>query len=146
MSDETTSTVADPPQSVETNANAESPVANAETSESERVFDHAYVSKLRQEAADARVRAKRADAMASELVKAFAAIDGRLVDPDDLPFTEDLLDDDGTPSRDKVAAAIDALIGRKPHLAARRPNLQVAQGARPEPEPVNLLQMLRANT
>lgn len=131
---------------IPTQQEPESPVPNPETSEPDKVFDLAYVTKLRQEAADARVKAKRSDALASQLVRAIVELDGRLIDADDLPFSGDLLDEDGSPDRAKIASAIEALIERKPHLAVRRPTMQVAQGARPEPEPVNLLQLLKANT
>lgn len=118
----------------------------AEATETDRVYDHTYVTRLRAEAAEARVKAKRADALAVQAVSALAAADGRLVDPDDLAFTEDLLTEDGTVDADKVAAAIDALIARKPHLAARRPTTPIPQGAQPEPESVSLAAMLRART
>ena len=52
--------------------------------------------------------------------------------PTDLPFTEDLLDDDGAVGDGKVQAAVEDLIQRKPHLAARRPSGEIGQGARPE--------------
>lgn len=42
---------------------------------------------------------------------------GKLPDSTDLPFTDDLLDDDGLVD----GAGIDDLIARKPRLAARRP-------------------------
>ncbi len=61
-----------------------------------------------------------------------AALTGKLADPTDLPFTEDLLDDDGLVDDTKVQAAVEDLIKRKPHLAARRPTGDVGQGARPE--------------
>jgi hypothetical protein len=43
----------------------------------------------------------------------------------------------------KVRAAVDALIQRKPHLAARRPSGDVGQGARPEVDEVGLATLLR---
>ncbi len=95
-------------------------------------FDRAYVQKLRDEAAGYRVRAKRTDTLNARLATAQAALTGKLADPTDLPFTDDLLDDDGLADEDKVQAAVDALIKRKPHLAVRRPIGDVGQGARPE--------------
>lgn len=117
--------------------------APVEDTEPAKVYDAEYVAKLRQEAAEARVKAKRVDGLSAQLLSAFVALDGRLIDPDDLPFTLDLVDDDGNLVREKITAAIDALIDRKPHLAARRPTKPVAQGAKPEPEPVSLHAMMR---
>ncbi len=106
-------------------------------------FEREYVQKLRDEAAGHRVKAKRAEALAARLVAAQAALTGKLADPTDLPFTEDLLDDDGLVDEDKVRAAVDGLVKRKPHLAARRPTGNVGQGARPETPDVGLAAMLR---
>jgi hypothetical protein len=89
------------------------------------------------------VRAKRADALAASLVTATAALTGKLADPTDLPFTDDLLDDDGYVDEAKVRAAVDDLIKRKPHLAARRPRGDVGQGARPESQEEGLAALLR---
>jgi len=106
-------------------------------------FDRDYVQKLRDEAASHRVKAKRTDALNARLATAQAAVTGKLADPTDLPFTDDLLDDDGLVDEYKVSAAIDELIKRKPHLAARRPTGDVGQGARPEVPEVGLAAMLR---
>ena len=118
------------------------PVDQTEVDEPD-TFDREYVQRLRDEAAGHRVRAKRADALAAALVTAQAAATGRLADPTDLPFSEDLLDDDGLVDDGKVRAAVDELIARKPHLAARRPRGDVGQGARPEPDDTGLAGLLR---
>lgn len=122
------------------------PAVEAEATEAERVFDAEYVGKLRQEAAEARMKAKRTDALSSELLKAWTALDGRLIDPEDLTLDKSMLNEDGSLDRAKVTAALDALIERKPHLAARRPVNPLPQGATPESEPVNLAALLRART
>ena len=109
----------------------------------DKVFSAEYVTKLRQEAADARVKAKRADTLAAQLVKAWATVDGRLFDADDLAFSDDMLDDDGVIDQAKITAAIDELLTRKPHLARRKPTKPVPQGAVQEPEPVSLHAILR---
>jgi hypothetical protein len=109
-------------------------------------FTREYVQKLRDEAAGHRVKAKRADALAARLVTAQAALTGRLADPTDLPFTEDLLDDDGLVDETKVRAAVDDLINRKPHLAARRPTGDVGLGARAETSEMGLAALLRSGT
>ncbi len=106
-------------------------------------FDREYVQKLRDEAASHRVKAKRTDALNARLATAQAALTSKLADPTDLPFTDDLLDDDGLVDEDKVRAAVDALIERKPHLAARRPTGNVGQGARPETPEIGLADLLR---
>jgi hypothetical protein len=62
-----------------------------------------------------------------------AVLTGRPPDPADLPFADEVLDDDGLVDEDKVHAAVDDLISRKPHLTARRPMGKVGQGARPRP-------------
>ncbi len=108
------------------------------------VFDRAYVQKLREEAAGHRVKAKRTDALNARLATAHAALTGKLADPTDLPFTDDLLDDDGLVDEDKVRAAVDALLERKPHLASRRPTGDVGQGARPTEPEFSLAGLLRA--
>ncbi len=116
--------------------------ADAAPDEAE-TFTREYVQKLRVEAAGHRVKAKRADALAARLVTAQAALTGKLADPTDLPFTEDLFDDDGLVDDTKVQAAVEDLIKRKPHLAARRPSGDVGQGARPEVPEVGLGALLR---
>jgi hypothetical protein len=75
-------------------------------------------------------------------VAAQAALTGRLADPTDLPFTEDLLDarlGDDT----RAQAAVAELIERKPHLAARRLHGDVGQGARPVTPEMGLAAVLR---
>ncbi len=106
-------------------------------------FDREYVQKLRDEAAGYRVRAKRADALAAALVTAHAALTGKLADPTDLPYTDDLLNEDGLVDEPKVHAAVDDLIKRKPHLAVRRPTGDVGQGVRAEAVGAGLSTLLR---
>lgn len=91
-------------------------------------FPASYVKELRDEAAKARLKGKRADSLASKLITSMASATGRLADPTDLPFSEALLDDEGMPDEAKVIAAIDDLLKRKPHLASRKPSGDVGQG------------------
>ena len=70
----------------------------------------------------------------TELVRAT----GRLADPTDLEFNEDHLDDP-----DALAAAVDDLLARKPHLASRRPTGEIGQGATPSAATVDLAALLR---
>lgn len=110
-----------------------------ETSEEEpETFPLAYVQQLRQEAADARVRVKDRDDLAARLHTALTSATGRLADPDDLPFDEAHLTDEAA-----LSTAIDALLTRKPHLAARRVSGDVGQGATSSAATVDLAGMLR---
>jgi len=117
--------------------NSESP------QDAEPTFDPAYIAQLRQEAAEGRVKAKRADALARQAVRAIVRSDGRLIDADDLAFDAQFLDDEGLVDSEKVTAAIDSLVERKPHLAARRPSSEIPQGAQPMPGQVSLLDLLQ---
>lgn len=101
-------------------------------------FPREYVEKLRQEAADHRVKAKDRDALAERLHHALVAATGRLADPTDLPFHEDHLE-----NPDTLTAALDDLISRKPHLATRRPAGDIGQGVSEGPSTVNLAGILR---
>lgn len=102
-------------------------------------FPRAVVEELRRENAEARTKAKRAEEMSRRLHLELVRATGRLADPDDLPFDEAHLED-----VDVLDAAIDELIARKPHLAARRPRGDVGQGATAEAAGVDLAGMLRA--
>ena len=133
----------------ETTAAAEAPadaLGNSQSAETpDQAFDLEYVTKLRQEAAEGRVKAKRAESLARQAMRAIAEKDGRLIDADVLAFDTEFLDDDGLVDESKVGAAIASLVERKPHLAAQRPTSAIPQGARPEPDRVDLHGMLRAN-
>lgn len=139
----TTTTITDEPE-VDGELDLPEAQADDQVDEQPETFDREYVQKLRDEAAGHRVKAKRADALAAALVTAQAAVTRRLADPTDLPYSDDLLDDDGLVDVDKVRAAVDELISAKPHLAARRPRGgDVGQGARPEPDDTGLAGLLR---
>ena len=129
--------------STETQPADEPPVEPDEQVSEPETLPLEYVQKLRDEAAGHRVKAKRVDALNARLVTTQAALTGKLADPTDLPFTDELLDDDGLVDEAKVQAAVADLISRKPHLAARRPTGNVGQGARPETAEMGLAAMLR---
>lgn len=93
------------------------PQGDAET------FPLAYVQKLRAEAAEARTKAKRAEALEAQLFTAQVTATGRLADPSDLAFNAELLED-----AEGLTAAIDALLVARPHLASRTPRGDVGQG------------------
>lgn len=115
--------------------------------------DAATVARLRRENAERRVTAK-ADRAALEAsrtriltLEVKDAARGILADPGDLlahADKADLLDDDGEPEAEKIAAAARKLAERKPHLASRTPAGDVDQGARGKPAEVfDFSQMLR---
>ncbi|WP_218220236.1 hypothetical protein [Nesterenkonia sp. Act20] len=87
-------------------------------------FPRSYVEKLRDENAKYRQRAQRADELAHELHRSRVEATGRLADPTDLEFSDEHLND-----ADKLTAAIDELLTRKPHLAARKPSGNIGQGS-----------------
>ncbi len=107
------------------------------TSEPE-TFSREYVEKLRQENGKYRQRAGEADSLAQRLHTELVRATGRLADPTDLPFDADHLAD-----ADKMIAAIEALLTRKPHLATRRPLGEIGQGATPSGGTVDLAAILR---
>jgi hypothetical protein len=117
----------------------EAPVDPASDDSDPETFPRAYVQQLRKESAGYRERAQQADQLAERLHTELARATGRLADPTDLPFDQAHLDDP-----DALAAAVDDLLDRKPHLKARRPVGDVGQGDRGRAsEPVNLAAMLR---
>lgn len=101
---------------------------DVETPDDGDTFPRTYVEQLRRENAEHRTKAKRADDLAARLHRAEVAATGKLADPSDLPFDEAHLDDPAA-----LAAAIDALLTAKPHLASRRPVGDVDQGVRQDP-------------
>lgn len=107
---------------------AETPAPD-ETPEDGDTFPREYVERLRRENAESRTKAKRADDLAARVFRLEVAATGRLADPADLPYAEDLID-----NPEALTAAIDALLTAKPHLASRRPTGSVDQGVRTTPE------------
>lgn len=106
--------------------------------EEPETFPRDYVEKLRQENGKYRQRAGEADSLAQRLHTELVRATGRLADPTDLPFDADHLAD-----ADKMVAAIEALLTRKPHLATRRPLGEIGQGATPSGGTVDLAAILR---
>lgn len=121
---------------------AQEPVETPEdtVSDEQATFPRSYVEELRQENGRYRQRAARADDLAAALWHARVAATGRLADPTDLPMPEDAdpLDTEA------VTAAVEELIGRKPHLASRKPRGDVGQGAAGEVGSVDLAGLLRS--
>lgn len=112
------------------------------TEEEPDTFPRSYVQELRDESARYRQRAGQADTLAAALWTANVAATGRLADPTDLtmPADADPLDPE------VVTAAVDELLGRKPHLANRRPTGDVGQGATGHADTVDLAGILRSRT
>ncbi|MCG7582786.1 hypothetical protein MHN82_21625 [Mycolicibacterium sp. OfavD-34-C] len=117
---------------VETETPAEETEAEAET------FPRAYVEELRNENGRYRQRARKADEYAERLHVELVRATGKLADPTDLPFDEGHLVD-----ADSMVAALDELLERKPHLAARRPTGTIGQGINPPATNVDLAAILR---
>jgi hypothetical protein len=153
--DENTDTTAQEPQ--ETPEDVTDPTTTDEPDngppDEPETFDRNYVTGLRDEAAQHRVRARDLEAKVGQLrdrllidnIRHLAA--DVLADPGDLlTFGErdDLLDEDGLPDPDAILNAARALAQDKPHIASRRPAGRIEQGAREEPDgSVDLASILR---
>ena len=129
--DETTTTPPDASDAAQGAQDASQ--GNAET------FPREYVEKLRKEAAEARLKAKKADDYARALFAARVAATGRLADASDLPFDPELVDD--LPA---MEAAIDELLRAHPHYVSRTPQGDIGQGATTTSDTVDLAGILRA--
>lgn len=129
---ETTETVEQPVEDTASTGAQDTP-AEPET------FPREYVERLRTENGKYRQRAAQADDLAHRLHTALVAATGRLADPSDLPYDDAHLTDE-----DALMAALDELLTRKPHLAARKPRGDVGQGAGGTPTTVDLAGLLRA--
>lgn len=126
------------PDVVEDNPEIEEPTVEVkEITEEPDTFPRDYVEKLRDENARYRQRAGKADDLARRVHRLQVEATGLLADPDDLEFNEDHLDDE-----EALTAAIDDLLARKPHLAARRPRGDVGQGI-PDAGTTDLASILR---
>jgi len=132
------------PESAETPHFSDVAEPNGETPHSDEpdTFPREVVENLRKENGKYRQRAQRGDAYAQRLHGELVKATGRLADPSDLEFDEAHLDDP-----EALAAAVDELLARKPHLASRKPVGDIGQGNRGgSSEPFSLLQMLKERT
>lgn len=108
-------------------------------------YDEAYVKTLRDEAAANRVKAKRAESAESRLreLAIAQAVSGILTSPDDLGWSDEYADEEGWPDADKIKAAAEELVSRKPYLG--RPSGDIGQGRHSEPDDgVSLVGLLQA--
>lgn len=96
---------------------------DTEPAEDADTFPREYVERLRRESQNYRERATKGDTYAQRLHTELVRATGKLADPTDLPFDADHLDDP-----DGLAAAVDDLLARKPHLATRKPAGDIGQG------------------
>lgn len=109
-----------------TGGNLPPALSESEHAEGPDTFPRSYVERLRRESAGYRERATKGDTYAQRLHTELVRATGKLADPTDLPFSEDHLGD-----TDSMAAAIDDLLARKPHLASRKPVGDIGQGPVP---------------
>jgi hypothetical protein len=97
-----------------------------EQSDQQETFPREYVEQLRTKSSRYRHRMKeaesKADQLSRELFRARVALTGKLADPDDMRYRPSLMDRDGA-----LEQAVDELVQRKPHLAARRVRGNVGQ-------------------
>lgn len=142
---ETQETAQEPPEGTEAPQQPQEPQESPQDGQEDdpeddpEIFPREYVVQLRQQAADARVRARQADALSERLHVELVRATGRLADPTDLAYEAGHLED-----VDVLDAAIDELLARKPHLASRRPAGDVGQGATAPEASVDLAGLLRA--
>lgn len=88
-------------------------------------FPRPYVEGLRRENAKYRERAQESEKIAQRLQTALVSLDGRLADPEDLPFDWAYLEDENA-----LSEAIAELIARKPGLRAQQLAGDAGQGKR----------------
>lgn len=121
MTENTPAVPAEVVADVSTDAPPADPITETAEGESEpdedgRTFDYNYVKGLREEAKSWRIKAAKADELQARLHAELTKADGRLADPQDLPFDADHLADS-----QKHADAITELLNTKPHYATRKP-------------------------
>lgn len=124
----------------------EAPQTGAEGSQGEpESFPRAVVEQLREEAAAARVKAKKADEYAERMrsLAIVAATRGVLADPTDLPYADDFDDETGLPDLSKITAAAEALVAAKPHLGRVRGDAGQGRHSEPHPAAVSLSALMR---
>lgn len=121
---------------------AEEPVSEGDPNETPEgdTFPRKYVEDLRKENAKYRERAQESEKIAQRLQAALVSLDGRLADPEDLPFDWAYIEDP-----EALAAAIADLIARKPGLKAQQLSGDAGQGRRGSDKtpPADLISLIR---
>lgn len=141
MTDDATTEQADDEEATEEVGAEQADTAGEGEQGKPETFPRDYVERLRAENARYRQRAQDRDTLAAALWQARVAATGRLADPTDLALPADADPIDA----DTVAAAVDELLTRKPHLASRRPAGDIGQGATSgASDTVDLAGLLRA--
>lgn len=118
----------------ETAEQTEQPDTEAE--QEPKTFGADYVSQLRDEAKGHR---EKSQALAARLHTELVRQTGRLADPSELPFDQSHIEDP-----EALSAAIDELLTRKPHYAARTPQGNtVGQGVKDQGQSTDWLAQLK---
>lgn len=133
MADENTPEVTEQTEQLDTDTTE----ASTELAQDEpKTFDAEYVTGLRNEAKGHR---EKGQALATRLHTELVRQTGRLADPTELPFDAAHLDDP-----EALNAAVDELLSRKPHYAARTPQGNtVGQGVKDQGQPTDWLSQLK---
>lgn len=132
MADENTADVTEQPDQLD---NTETPTEPEQTEEPQ-TFGKDYVTELRNEAKGHR---EKAQSLAARLHTELVRQTGRLADPTELPFDAAHLDDP-----EALKTAIDELLARKPHYAARTPQGNtVGQGVKDQGQLTDWLSQLK---
>ena len=103
-------------------------------------FPRKYVEDLRRENAKYRERAQESEKIAQRLQTALVSLDGRLADPEDLPFDWAYVEDP-----EALAEAISDLVARKPGLKAQQIAGDAGHGRRGSDKtpPADLISLIR---
>ena len=134
-------------QNTEPEQRPEQPESPEDDRTEPETFSAEYVADLRAEAAESRVKAKRATDLEQALREAvISKVAGRILqDPSTLEWSDDLADEDGMPDPEKIREAAEALAADKPHLSrVGGETLQGHRGEESDAGAVDLAGLLRA--
>lgn len=115
------------------------------TEDNPESFSREYVEKLREEAKESRIKAQRADFLATEVRRLATreAARGVLTDPSVLVWSDAFEGEDGLPDHDALKAAAEDLARTSPWLA--RPRGDIGQGQHGTgAQPLSLSALLRS--
>lgn len=133
-----------PEQPEETSPGTDGQEATSETPEGAESFSREYVTQLREEAKEAREKAKRADWLETEVrsLAITAATLTILADPADLTWSDEFTGEDGLPDQALISEAAEGLVKAKPWLGRVRGDVGQGQHTEQE-EPFSLMELLR---